>query len=264
MKEKYVESIRGKTYYWISKHQQAICLCFLPGLTANHHLFDQQVSYFKGKYSILTWDAPAHGKSRPYTDFTYSHLAEELKRILDTEDIKQVILIGQSAGGFVAQSFISRYPEMVKGLFTIGSCPYGTNYYSKSDLFWLKQTKWMFNLYPDKFLRSSIAKMCCTTNHGRKNMLEMLNDYSKTELCRLMYLGFAGFIPEICDLNITCPVELSVGENDHTGKVMHYNKMWHEQRGFPFHIIKNASHNANVDQAEEMNRLIYKFIKTIE
>lgn len=47
-------------------------------------------------------------------------------------------------------------------------------------------------------------------------MLQMLDDYEKKELCHLMYLGFAGCIPEIHDLNIPCPICLVVGENDKT------------------------------------------------
>ncbi len=212
---------------------------------------------------MLVWDAPAHGKSRPYLDFSYAHLAEDLKTILDAEGIEQVILVGQSAWGFVAQSFIARYPSLVTGLFTIGTCPYGTDYYSGSDLFWLMQTKWMFKCFPDRLLRSSIVKMCSVTLAGRENMLRMLGSYDKEELCRLMYLGFAGFIPEIQNLCIPCPVCLTVGEKDRTGKVRAYNERWHEKEGYPLHIIKGTSHNANYDQPDEMNWLLETFIQSL-
>ena len=57
------------------------------------------------------------GKSRPYKDFSYYNAAEELKDILDVEDIKNVVLAGQSAGGFVAQSFYKKYADMVEVFF---------------------------------------------------------------------------------------------------------------------------------------------------
>ena len=59
--------------------------------------------------------------------------------------------------------------------------------------------------------------MCAITPRARENMLHMLSDYSKDELCTLMYMGFAGFIPEIGEMNIQCPLWLLVGEHDHTG-----------------------------------------------
>lgn len=263
MNEKYISSERGRTYYWIMKNSSPFTLVFLPGLTANHHLFDRQTEVFSKKYSVIVWDAPAHGSSRPYKDFSYSNAADELRTILDIEGIDHIILIGQSAGGFVAQSFYKKYPEAVDGIITIGTCPYGPSYYSSSDIFWLRQTKWMFNIFPDKILRTTMAKMCGNTQRARDNMLGMLKDYSKKELCSLMYIGFAGFIPEICEMNIKCPVWLTVGENDKTGKVMAYNKLWHKKEGFPLYIIRNASHNANDDQPEQFNKMLEAFIRKL-
>ena len=264
MKEKCTVSQRGSTYYLINRNDQQYTLVFLPGLSANHHLFDSQTEYFKDRYSVIVWDAPAHGKSRPYRDFTYAAAAEELKTILEKEGIKQVVLIGQSAGGFTAQSFYKKYPETVRGMMMIGSCPYEPSYYSRSDLFWLRQTKWMFRLFPDGILRKSMARMCGSTAHARNNMMNMLEDYSYDELCRLLYTGFAGFIPEISAMNITCPVWLLTGEHDKTGKVMRYNRQWHEREGYPLHIIKGASHNANDDQPETVNELIGQFLNTLD
>lgn len=263
MLEKSISSERGKTYYWTEKRDSPRSLVFLPGLTANHHLFDRQTEVFSEQYNIVVWDAPAHGKSRPYKDFSYYHAAEELKRILDAEGIKRAVLIGQSAGGFVAQSFYKKYADMVDGIFTIGTCPYDPSYYSRSDLFWLRQTKWMFRLYPDKILRNTMAKMCGSTQRARENMLNMLSDYTKDELCRLMHIGFAGFIPERSEMNIKCPLWLLVGEHDHTGKVMAYNKQWHEKEGFPLYIIEGAAHNANDDQPERVNELLKAFLQAL-
>ncbi len=265
MQEKQIISKRGTTYYWIQKSNQpeAQTLIFLPGLSASHHLFDEQIPYFADRYNVLVWDAPAHGKSRPYKEFSYSNQAEELKTILDSEGLSSVILIGQSAGGFVSQSFISRYGKLVKGFVSIGSCPYGTAYYSKSDLFWLRQTDWMLSMFPDSLLRKSIAWMCSKTKSGRKNMRMMLNDYKKPELCQLLYQGFAGFIPEIHDFEIKCPVCLIVGAHDRTGKVMAYNRKWHKREGYPLHIIKDAAHNANADQPECVNQIIERFIQSL-
>ena len=263
MIEKSILSQRGRTYYWTNKRNSPFSLVFLPGLTANHHLFDRQTEVFREQYNILVWDAPAHGKSRPYQDFSYAHAAEELKSILDIEGITRVVLIGQSAGGFVAQSFYKKYADMVEGIFAIGTCPYNPSYYSKSDLFWLRQTKWMFRLYPDRVLRNTMAKMCGSTQRARENMLNMLADYTKDELCTLMYIGFAGFIPEISEMNIQCPVWLLVGEHDKTGKVMAYNKMCHKKEGFPLHIIEGAAHNANDDQPKRVNELINTFLQAL-
>ena len=264
MEERYVESLRGRTYYYISRPTSSeSTLVFLHGLTADHRLFDKQIPYFSERYTVITWDAPCHGKSRPYSDFTYEHTADELKLIFDTEGIKSALLVGQSMGGFVAQSFVCKYPEAADGILTIGTCPYGTRYYSKSDFFWLRQIEWMAGLYTDKLLRSEMAKICGRTESARKNMLNMLSPYSKRELCRLMYLGFAGFIPEVHDMEYPCPVVITYGEFDRTGKVRKYCNEWNKHEGFPLHIIKNAAHNANDDNPEQVNALIDEFAASL-
>ena len=48
----------GTIKYWVSETagKDSPQLVFLPGLTADHRLFDKQVEYFEGKYRMLVWD----------------------------------------------------------------------------------------------------------------------------------------------------------------------------------------------------------------
>ena len=51
----------GTIHYWVHIMDADITtLVFLPGLTADHRLFDKQIEYFENKYNVLVWDAPAH------------------------------------------------------------------------------------------------------------------------------------------------------------------------------------------------------------
>lgn len=258
--ERHIKSERGCTYYWISKKENAITLVMLPGLTADHRLYEKQVEEFISDYSIITWDCPGHGKSRPYAEFSYANVADELKAILDTEDIRKAIFIGQSLGGMIAQDFIDRYPDMAIGFVSIDSTPFG-DYYSKSDYFWLRQLEWMCRLFPDKTLRKSMAKLCGTTEYTQKKMEDMLSVYSKKELCHLMYIGEVAFIPENREININCPALLLLGDKDKVGKVAQYNRLWAKRTGFPLYIVQGAAHNSNEDKPEDVNRIIREFIK---
>ena len=50
---------KGTIHYWIEKKDDAeITLVLLPGLTADHRLFDKQIEYITGKYNLVVWDAP--------------------------------------------------------------------------------------------------------------------------------------------------------------------------------------------------------------
>lgn len=256
MQRDFVRDSFGDIAYWrtdILPTRQT--LFFLHGLTGDHTMFEPQISAFCGDFNIIAWDAPAHGESRPYTKFTYENAAEGIAKILEKCRISRVILIGQSMGGFIAQAFICRHPEAVAGFVAIDSTPYG-DYYSRSDMWWLRQVGWMSMIFPERFLKRAIAWQNALTEAGRENMLKMIKMYNKSELCRLMKIGYAGFLEDNRPLEIPCPTVLLVGEKDRTGKVKKYNREWSRRAGFPLIRIPNAAYNSNVDNPEAVNEVI--------
>ena len=51
MIEKSYDTPCGTIHYWISEpaKERMVTLIFLPGLTADHRLFDPQIAYFEGR-----------------------------------------------------------------------------------------------------------------------------------------------------------------------------------------------------------------------
>lgn len=266
MRENYIDTKQGKVYYWLSDfwNEERKTIIFLHGLTANHTMFEKQYDFFGEGYNIMGWDAPAHGKSRPYKEFSYPNAVDVLKQIFVKHGIRSVIMVGQSMGGYIAQSFIAKYPSMVSAFVAIDTTPYGDMYYSKSDRWWLRQIEWMSYLYPFNAMKKAIAKQVSVTKDGYENMLSMLSPYTKKELCHLMGIGYAGFLDDNTNLQIECPIIILLGDKDKTGKVQGYNKLWAKNTDFPLIFIKNAAHNSNVDNPEAVNHEIHKFIQSLE
>ena len=262
MKEKILRTDKGNVFYWQSESWDTgkDTIFFLHGLTADHSMFDGQIPAFEQEYNLLTWDTPAHGKSRPFATFDFGDTSEYINNILDKHSVDRVVLVGQSLGGFLAQSFIKRYPNRVRCFVSIDSTPYGFGYYSRSDIWILKQVEWMAHLYPLQRMKKAMSKQVSTTRRAYENMMQMLSPYNKRELCHLMGLGYAGFLSDNCELKILCPVLLILGEKDRTGKVAQYNKAWAQQTGYPLKIIKDAAHNVNVDRPDEVNAFISRFL----
>ncbi len=262
MKEKFIENKQGKVYYWISDtwDKNKKTMFFLHGLTADHTMFWYQYRHYEKDYNIITWDAPAHGKSRPYSNFSYEDAAHTLKKILDKQQVTSVIMVGQSMGGFLTQAFLKRYPAFAEAFIAIDTTPYGEQYYSKMDKWWLRQVEWMAYCYPVKLMKDAIAKQVSVTKEGYENMLSMLAAYDKRELCHLMGIGYAGFLEDNANIKIECPTLLLLGEKDRTGTVKKYNHMWAKETGFPLIIISKAAHNSNVDNYEMVNAEIDKFL----
>ena len=105
MEEKIYQTRCGPIHYWISKKpDDPAALVFLPGLTADHRLFDKQIEYFPKNYSVFVWDAPGHAASWPFEmTFNLAEKAKLLDKILSLEGISSPIIEGQKMVGYVGQ-----------------------------------------------------------------------------------------------------------------------------------------------------------------
>ena len=262
MEHKTVNGVGGIVHYWISRPtaESKNAIVFTHGLTANHTMYEKQIEYFKEQYVLITWDVPLHGLSRPYESFSYENTAKDLYKILEEECIDRVSLAGMSMGGYPSQMFAYLYPEKVQCLIGIDTTPFGIGYYSKSDLWWLKQVAPMAKWFPDKVLRNSMAKSVSVTNYSYQKMMEMLQPLSKEQIIEQMDIAYGRFAQENRDIALKCPVLILLGDRDKTGKVAQYCKVWAMQTGYPLHMIKNAAHFSNGDNAEQVNWEIEQFI----
>lgn len=217
----------------------------------------------KEKDVTIFWDVPMHGLSRPYKNFSYDDTANILYDILQSEKIPKVILVGMSMGGYPSQHFAARYPDMVKGFVALDTTPIGLQYYSKSDLWWLKQAARMANWFPAALLRTSIAWSVSKTHYSCQKMRAMLAPLSKSDIIEQMRITYEYFARENKDIHFSFPVLILVGDQDHTGKVKSYCQAWAKQTGYTLHYIKNAKHFANGDNPEQVNIEIEHFIESI-
>ncbi len=265
----YVTS-RGTVAYWVSRAagSRKPWLVFLPGLSADHHLFDKQLEHFTGAYNCLVWDAPAHGLSRPFElTFSMQDMVQDLHGILVQEQIDAPVLIGQSLGGYIAQVYMHLYPGSVQAFVSIDSCSLSRKYYTGWELALLRHTRGMYRAIPWKLLLRWGITGNATTDYGRRLMEATWAVYTRDEFCDLAGHGFrilAQAIEAQPAYPISCPVLLLCGEKDAAGSAKRYNRRWAELDGYPVHWIKDAGHNSNADAPEVVNRLIEDFLKTLE
>ena len=264
------ETAAGIIHYWINIFDiDKPTLIFLPGLTADHRLFEKQIDFFKDKYNIFVWDAPGHGASWPFS-FTFSLMdkARWLNEILIKEQIHSPVIVGQSMGGYVGQTFAQLYPEKLKGFVSIDSAPLQRKYITGAEIWLLKRMEPVYYYYPWKALLKSGTKGVATTEYGRHLMHEIMMGYDgdKKRYAALSGHGFkilAEAYEKDLPYEIKCPALLICGEKDQAGSTVRYNKVWHKTSGIPIAWIKDAGHNANTDQPEIVNQLIEKLVRNM-
>lgn len=270
MLEKTYATSSGTIHYWLHIHDAAAAtLAFLPGLTADHRLFDKQVEYFKDKYNVFVWDAPAHAASWPFQfDFDLFDKARWLHEIFQRESITKPVIVGQSMGGYVGQAYAQLYAGQLKGFISIDSAPLQRKYVTGIELWLLKRMEPVYFYYPWKALLKSGSNGVAASEYGRKLMHEMMMAYDgdKKRYAQIAGHGYkilADALERDLPYEITCPALLICGEQDHAGSCIRYNKAWHRNTGIPLEWIKNAGHNANTDRPELVNRLIERLAEQI-
>ena len=269
MTEKEFETASGTIHYWMNDFvPPRKTLVFLPGLTADHHLFDRQIEVFEKEYNLLTWDAPGHAASRPFRlDFSLMDKAVWLHAILEKEGITHPILIGQSMGGYVSQCFMQKYPGEAAGFVSIDSAPLKRSYVTGAEIGLLKRTEPMYRAFPWNTLKRIGVNGCAVSEYGRQLMRRFLDSYTKDEYCKLSGHGMkllAEAMEADLPYEIDCPAILICGEKDQAGSAKSYNRRWARREGLRVFWIRDAGHNANTDKPEEVNRIIREFVTSLK
>ncbi len=255
----------GSICYWTNEVQNSpFALVFLPGLTADHRLFEKQIEFFAEKYHVLVWDAPAHNASRPFElQFSLMDKATWLHEIFVKENIARPILIGQSMGGYVAQCYMQQFPNEISAFISIDSAPLKRKYSTTIEIFLLRHCEWMYRIFPWKLLLYSGSKGCSTTAYGQNLMREMMSSYNKNDYCALAGHGYrmlAEAMAADLEYNVSCPTLLICGEKDHAGSAKRYNRAWAKGENLPIRWIAGAGHNSNTDCPNEVNCIIEDFL----
>lgn len=117
---------------WGASTNKEFVLVWLHGSLSNaYELAPYAEEFVKVGYRVLSIDQYNSGKTPlPPFDASFDDLSEDIKILLDSLSISQVILGGFSRGAFLATNFYKLYPQRLKGLILEdgGSVAFKTHY----------------------------------------------------------------------------------------------------------------------------------------
>ncbi|WP_294291820.1 alpha/beta hydrolase [uncultured Chryseobacterium sp.] len=92
-------------------------LVLLHGFMENLSIWSDMEPYLSEHFSLLKIDLPGHGQSEIVAEVqTMELVAEEVKKVLDDQNLDKVHLLGHSMGGYISLGFAEKYPESLKSL----------------------------------------------------------------------------------------------------------------------------------------------------
>ena len=117
--------INGKDLYYRWEGERGEPLVFLNGILMSVDSWKLQTDFFKSRYRCLLHDFRGQLRSaRQVEGLTLAEHVEDLRVLLDTQQVDRCHLVGTSYGGEVGLLFASTYPERVVSLCAITCVSY--------------------------------------------------------------------------------------------------------------------------------------------
>lgn len=139
-------------------------IVFLHGWPLNNEMFEYQYNFFlKYGYRCIGIDMRGFGKSdKPIGPYTYDRIANDVKIVVDTLKLENIILIAHSVGGAIAIRYMSKY-----------------NNYKVSKLVLISAAAPSFvklQNYPYGMTKDEVNKFINSTYSDRPSMLQSFTD----------------------------------------------------------------------------------------
>lgn len=97
-----------------------VSLIFIHGWSCDSRYWHNQVSAFSKNYKVITIDLAGHGNSSSNRhEYSMRSFAQDIKAVIEKDNIRQAILIGHSMGGGVIAEAARLMPEKVVSIIGI-------------------------------------------------------------------------------------------------------------------------------------------------
>lgn len=253
-------------HYEIAGADSAPWITLSHSLACNLHMWDEQMDVLTKKFRVLRFDTRGHGQSgAPPGDYTLEQMADDVKGLFDTLNIKRTHWLGLSMGGMIGQTFALKYPGMFQSLILADTTsrrpPNAAQMWGERIA--MARTKGMAGV-----LDSTLARWFTEPYRNmRKDVMARIG----AQILSTPVDGFSGCCAAIAKVDtldrlkeIKCPVLIIVGEQDH-GTPPEMARAIHENLpGSELKIIASAAHLSNVEQTQVFNDTMMKFLERVE
>ena len=253
----------GVHYSRSGKSNQAVV--FVHGFLEDLRMWDDFIHRVRD-YSVIKVDLPGFGQSSTKAEISISDYADAVKKVLDAEKIKQIILVGHSMGGYTAMAFAKKYPDLLKGLCLFHSHPYADTKEGKAKR--LKSAKFVETHGGQAYTKTTIPNLFAPS--FRKKHQNVVNHVIKLG----QENSDKGIIAAIHAMKnrkdtsdvlaqINCPVQFIIGTED--GAIPAELSL--KQTTLPdiadVHILKGIGHMGHLEARRRTVKAVRGFIKFV-
>ena len=246
-------------YYHAIGNCENDLIIFLHPAFADHRAFDQQIDFFTRNYRVITMDMPGHGLTQS-GKAKIDHTIHHIHLILEGEGCQKAHFVGVSMGSLIAQYFALHYPEKVQSMTVLGGYDISADNKELNKAQRTENIKWIFKaLLSMNSFRWYVAKVSVIKSEEQARIYEMAKMFTRKSFLAMSGLGNVVKHREGVVQNY--PLLILSGDKDIELSIRMSKKWHHENPSSEFYMIENAGHCANMDDADEFNRVVGEFIQ---
>jgi 3-oxoadipate enol-lactonase len=235
---------------------------FSHSLACNLRMWDEQAALLRDRHRVLRFDTRGHGDSdAPSGAYSLDQLAQDLRGLLDYLGIGQTHFVGLSMGGMIGMTFALKYPGVFK---TLALCDTSSRVPAEAQPVWDGRIKTALEQGMEPLVEPTLQRWFTEPFRNlRPDMMKRVGDMIRAT----PVAGYVGCCHAIPKINLTdrlsgigCPTLVMVGDQD-VGTPVAMSEAIHD--AIPHSelvIIRNASHLSNLEQAEDFNVALDRFL----
>ena len=243
-------------------------LVFAHGLLWSTRMYDEQVAHFKKNYRCIAFDFRGQGQSQITKDgYDMDTLTQDAIALMDALKVEKCHLVGLSMGGFVAQRIAINHPERLLSLTLLETSadpedPDNVPKYRKlmTAIRWLGMKRVSKKVMPIMFGNTFLTDKSRKTEY--KEWLKMLEGNHKVGIVKATggVIERKGVYEQLG--KITTPTLIIVGDEDAATPYPKAERMHFAITGSKLAVITGAGHTATVEEPEQVNTVISKFLES--
>ena len=243
---------------------QGTPVIFVHGFPFDHTMWEPQMKSLPNHFRAITYDVRGHGGSDVADgQYTIEFFVDDLIALLDHLVIAQAVLCGLSMGGYIALRAYERYPQRFKALVLCDTkSEPDTNEGKVKRSATLKTVKSEgVGVFADEFVKAIFAP---ETFQTLPEVIESIKStirsnspigISGAALALAMRTDTSGLLSKI-----QVPTLILVGEHDKLTPPSASEALQRQITGSELHIIRQAGHMSNLENAPAFNKHLIDFL----
>lgn len=242
-------------------------IIFIHGFPFNKSMWNPQVNFLRDNYRPIAYDIRGHGNSGTGMEaFSINLFADDLISFMDTLKIDKAILCGLSMGGYIALNAIEKHFKRFDALILSDTQCIADTPEAKE-----KRLKAIENIRKtgvEKYAEESIKNLFAPESFKTRvkeiaDIKEMIIKTSGQSLCNTL-LALSERKETCTKLSaIKVPVLIMAGSEDKITPPAAARYMHERINGSQLQIIDHAGHLSNLENPDEFNIMLKKFVASV-